>query len=320
MTGPAGPATRIATGLPALLAGVASACGLGEVRAWSVLTTGYEDCNIDLTAERARVVVKVFATDRADGIAARTAEIITRARIAGVRHPLLHHNRDGALVHCHRGHDVLVMDFVHGNTLYDLGRAPTNGELVAILDQALRMHTVDAAPEFVFDPWAIPNLLLLAEQVHDVLDAEQRRLVGTAIDQVTDIDRGHLPVVLIHGDLTKGNVLLAEDGMVHVLDFAVANRFPRVQELAVVAANLTHGSPTPLPARTEMIAELYSEAARVPLLAAERDALRVFTHAAAAMEMLGALAEWHHHGNHSAETEYLIDLGLAGLRDYTALS
>ncbi len=38
------------------------------------------------------------------------------------------------------------------------------------------------------------------------------------------------------------------------------------------------------------------------------------------MELLGALAQWHCQGNRGRETEYLIDLGLAGLRDYAALS
>jgi hypothetical protein len=38
------------------------------------------------------------------------------------------------------------------------------------------------------------------------------------------------------------------------------------------------------------------------------------------VELLGALAERHCHGNHSVETEFLIGLGLAGLRDYAALS
>lgn len=57
-----------------------------------------------------------------------------------------------------------------------------------------------------------------------------------------------------------------------------------------------------------------------PLDSGERTALRTFTVAAAAMELLGALAEWHLHGNHSPETGYLIDLGLAGMRDYGQLS
>jgi hypothetical protein len=46
----------------------------------------------------------------------------------------------------------------------------------------------------------------------------------------------------------------------------------------------------------------------------------VFARAAAAMELLGALAEWHLHGHPTADTEYLIELGLAGLRDYALVS
>lgn len=75
MTGLAGPAARVSTDLEALLGHVADAFALGDVGPWSVLTTGYEDCNIDLAAAAARVVVKVFAPDRGSGIAARTAAI-----------------------------------------------------------------------------------------------------------------------------------------------------------------------------------------------------------------------------------------------------
>jgi Ser/Thr protein kinase RdoA (MazF antagonist) len=306
--------------LSVLLAHVADNYALGDVRCWSVLTTGYEDCNIDLTTSDLRVVVKVFARDRAPGIAVRTAELITAAQAAGVRHPRLHRDRAGDVVHTHAGHQVLVMDFVPGRTLYDLPRGPDAGELAAIVEQAVRIHTVDAHPPFVFDPWAITNLVPLAGQLQHVLDVEQRGNIAAVLEQTAAVDRALLPVTLIHADLTKGNVLLSEDGMVTVLDFAVANRFPRVQELAVIAANLTHGGPDPLPVRTETIGELYSAAAPVPLAAAERAALRVFARAAAAMELLGAMAEWYLHGNRTAETEYLIELGLAGLRDYANLS
>jgi hypothetical protein len=68
-----------------------------------------------------------------------------------------------------------------------------------------------------------------------------------------------------------------------------------------------------------MIGCLYGAAAEAagdgPLSAAEWTALRAFTRAGAAMELLGALAEWHA-GNRSPETAYLIDLGLAGLPPY----
>lgn len=315
MTGSPGPADRVDTDLPTLLCHVADAFELGDVGRWAVLSTGYEDCNIDLSTSRFRVVVKVFAAGRKNGIAARTAGLITAAQAVGVRHPRLHRDTAGALVHSHQGHQMLVMDFVPDPTLYDLDRAPSPGELAGIVQQAARIHTIDARVQVVFDPWAITNLVPLAGQLRDVLDTEQHRLVGHAIEANAGIDRAALPATLIHADLTKGNILLAaDDGAVTVLDFAVANRFPRVQELAVIAANLTHGAPEPLPQRAETIAELYSAAVTVALTAAEWDALRAFTRAAAAMELLGALAEWHMHGNRTTETQYLIGLGLAGLR------
>lgn len=320
MSGSAGPADRAGTDLTELLTHVADAFKLGGVRDWSVLTTGYEDCNVKVTTSDTRLVVKVVAADRAADLAGRTTDLITRAQAAGVHHPRLHHDRRGELVHHHRGHQMMVMDFVPGHTLYDLDRAPNHAELTRILEQVVRIHAIDAHPAFVFDPWAITNLVPLTAQLRGVLDTEQRRLVTRAVEETAGVDRDALPATLIHADLTKGNVLLTEQGTVTMLDFAVANRFPRVQELAVIAANLTHGSTDPLPARVESIATLYSSAAPVPLSTAEMAALRAFTHAAAAMELLGALAQWHCHRNHNPETAYLIELGLAGLRDYGAVS
>jgi Ser/Thr protein kinase RdoA (MazF antagonist) len=313
-----GPAGRAGTSLPGLVAHVARQYGLGDVHGWQVLTTGYEDCNIDLRAERARVVVKVFSGSRA-GIAGRTAGLITRAQAAGVRHPALHRDPAGSLVHGYQAHQVIVMDFAPGRSLYDLRRAPRDDELAAVLAQAVRIHAIDARPEFVFDPWAITNLVPAVARVGGQLDPQLRRLVNQAITETARIDRQALPGALIHADLTKGNVLIGPDGAVTVLDFAAANRFPRVQELAVIAANLTHGAPDPLPDRIEAVAAMYSAAAPVPLTGAEHDALRAFGLAAAAMELLGALSE-RQSGNHSPETGYLIGLGTAGLRDYLTAS
>ena len=50
----AGPAGRVTTSLPELVAHVAAEYRLGAVADWSVLLTGYEDCNLELRTERAR--------------------------------------------------------------------------------------------------------------------------------------------------------------------------------------------------------------------------------------------------------------------------
>jgi Ser/Thr protein kinase RdoA (MazF antagonist) len=311
----AGPAGRVGTSLPELVEHVAREYRLGAVADWSVLATGYEDCNIDLRTDRARVVVKVFAADRPAGVADRTARLIEDVTAAGVRHPRLHADAAGRPVHDYDRHRLLVMDFAPGHTFYDLGRPPDRAELARVVEQAARIHATIARPEPVFDSWAIANLVPLAGQVGDLLDGEQRDLVDQAIAELARVDFPSLPTRLIHADLTGGNVLLGPDGEITVLDFALANRWPRLQELAVIAASLLHGSPEPLPARMETVVRMYTAVAGEPLTPAEEDALPAVGRAAAAMELLGGLNQWRQ-GNRGPETDSLIQIGTNGLREY----
>jgi Ser/Thr protein kinase RdoA (MazF antagonist) len=207
------------------------------------------------------------------------------------------------------------MDHVPGYTFYDLSRPPNDSELRLVVEQAARIHSSGAHPEPVFDPWAIDNLVPLAGQVGHLLDDEQRRLVDRAIAAFTATDGRALPEALIHADLTAGNILLGPGGEITILDFALANRWPRLQELAVIAASLLHGSPGTIPQRMEKVAAMYSGVAAVPLTAAEEAALDAFGQGAAAMELLGGLNQWVQ-GNRGPETDLLITIGTAGLRDY----
>jgi Ser/Thr protein kinase RdoA (MazF antagonist) len=315
LAAPAGPASRVRTPLPALVEHVAGQYRLGDVAGWAVLEAGYEDCNIDVRAAARRVVVKVFAAGREAGVPARTAGIITRARAGGVRHPALHPDAGGGCVHAYDGHQLIVMDFAAGRSFYDLGRPPGDAELGKVLEQAALIHGVDADPAPVFDEWAVSNLVPLREQLGALLDDEQRRLVDGAIAALDGTGWRELPQALIHADLTAGNVLAGPDGEVTVLDFALANRWPRLQELAVIAASLMHGGPASLRERMEHVAARYSAISASPLSAAELGALDAFGQAAAAMELLGGLNQWQQ-GNRSPETRSLIVIGTAGLRDY----
>ncbi len=112
------------TSLPGLVAQVAVEYRLGAVTDWSVLDTGYEDCNLDVRAERGRMVVKVFAAGRPASVPARTVAMIVAARAAGVHHPRLYRDASGEYVHQHDGHWLIVMDHVPGQTYYEMSRPP----------------------------------------------------------------------------------------------------------------------------------------------------------------------------------------------------
>ena len=254
----AGPAGRVGTSLPELVEHVAAEYRLGDVGDWSVLATGYEDCNIDLRAGRARVVIKVFAAGRPAGIAARTAAIIAAVTAAGVRHPRLHADAAGGDVHGYDGHRLLVMDFAPGQTFYDLGRPPDEAELATVVEQAA-LHSRRRRP-----PGA--RVRLVGHRQPGPAGRAGRRPARRASSAASSTGpspswpgstSGPCPATLIHADLTAGNVLLGPDGEITVLDFALANRWPRLQELAVIAASLLHGSPEALPARMDQVARLY---------------------------------------------------------------
>lgn len=300
--------------LNGILRRVAEGCRLGSIRGCSVIDVGYEDCNVDLHTDGGRFVVKVFASSREQAMASRVVRIVQRAIKVGVRHPRLLPDGSGESLHTDpvTGRQYLVMEFAEGRTCHDLGRPPTDDELRQVVAQAVLFHSLDADVDFVFDPWAVPNIFNLSETVRPLVEPELMALVDLAAAGMLSVDPRRLPHVLIHGDLTKGNVLINTTGKVTVLDFAVANRYPRVQELAVIAANLMHGDPRPLRERARLLAVMYGE--HDHLSRQERAALVRYTHAAVAMEFLGAARERHIKGNTSAETTRLLELGEAGLR------
>jgi Ser/Thr protein kinase RdoA (MazF antagonist) len=135
-----------------------------------------------------------------------------------------------------------------------------------------------------------------------------------AMTHYKEIPVDELPQAFVHADFTKGNVLTDAAGQVYILDFSVSNWYPRIQEVAVVAANLLHSdaSPVPLTERCQQVAAGYQ--AYTPLTDLERSSLYAYSLAVVASEFLGACVEIHLNGSTSAETAGWVRLGRASLR------
>jgi Ser/Thr protein kinase RdoA (MazF antagonist) len=135
-----------------------------------------------------------------------------------------------------------------------------------------------------------------------------------AIAQYEEIPVHELPQAFVHADLTKGNVITDASGRVYILDFSVSNWYPRIQELAVIAANLLHSdsSPASMTERCQKVAAGYQVFTR--LTDVELCSLHAYSLAVVTSEFLGASLEIHLNGNTSTETESWLRLGRNNLR------
>lgn len=294
------------------------AFGAGSFRNFSIIGVGYEDCNVKVETERGKYVAKIFQKERTSENIKRYSTIMRKALEAGVNHPKIHEGQGGEMVFYDSeksGLSLVLMDFVEGKTFFEMGRRPpTDEERRLILEQAVRVNSIDYHPIYNKDSWAVPNIQEMFDRVREFIQADDLTLVEEVLVRYSEIPVDGLPHCFVHGDFTKTNVIKGDDGKIYILDFSVANWYPRIQELAVIAANLLHDekSQTPLHKGTKLVAEEYNELK--PLTSEEKGYLYPYALSAVAMEFMGGHQEKFINGNDTDETDYWINLGREGLR------
>ena len=295
-------------------------CGIykiGKRRRFSVIEVGYEDCNVIIETADGKYLAKIFSKSRSKKDITRYTTMMEKALEAGVNHPPLMRTIDDRMVYVDNkanGISLVLMDFIAGKTFFELDRAPNVGERRAMLEQAARVNGIDYHPPYLFDSWAIPNIQSMFERVKQFIKPDDIRLVEQVIAQYSEIPAEDLPHCFVHGDFTKTNVLKGDDGKIYILDFSVSNWYPRIQELAVISANLLYekSGSTSLHDKTELAAREYSKFN--PLIVQEKQYLYPYALAGLAMEFMGAHQEKYIKGNDTEETEYWLNLGRNGLR------
>lgn len=299
--------------LKPLIGGIAEAYGVGVPISHSVVEVGYEDCNVIIETDQDRYLAKMFAKTRKPEEVIRYTDIMQKVVAAGVNHPELIATGSGKIVHTESGVSLVLMRFIEGKTFFDLDRAPRRSERHTILEQAAKINAIDYEPPYLFDSWAIPNIGNMFERVKQFIEPDDLVLVEQAMAQYNAIPVSELPHAFVHGDFTKTNILRDNDGNIYVLDFSVANRYPRIQELAVIAANLLHDKDDTITLRDRcaQVADEYGQFAE--LTESERRHLPAYALAGVAMEFMGAHQEKFINGNDTEETDYWLDLGRSGL-------
>lgn len=300
--------------LEPVIARITKVYGVGAPTSHSVVEVGYEDCNVIIDTEQDRFLAKMFAKTREPEEVSRYTNIMKKVVEAGVNHPELMTTNDGEIIYTESGITLVLMRFVEGETFLELDRAPHDNELAAVLEQAAKVNAIDYEPPYLFDSWAIPNIRSMFERVKQFIQPEDLKLVEQAMAGYEAIPVDQLPHCFVHGDFTKANVVKADNGGIYILDFSVANRYPRIQELAVIAANLLHdeNDTRSLQERCQKVADMYSQFTE--LMPDEREHLPAYALAGVAMEFMGSHQEKYINGNDTEETDYWFNLGREGLR------
>lgn len=302
--------------------------GLGAISDHGLLTGGYEDVNYRIETDEGEFVVKIFAREYPDSHlrVARYAGILDDVDKSDVNHPKVHarqgyHKGTARLVYPDResGLKMVAMDYVPGQTFYERGSAPAADELPDVIEQAAKIHAIGRHVHPIADSWALQNLSreFAKAQSADTIpkrDGKYRRIVERTVAQLSLSDENVLPHTFVHGDMTRHNVIAGDDGKLYVLDFAVANWRPRIQELAVIASTLVHDADNEVPVGelAALIADVYDSAAPQKLTLIERRTVGLYAEAVLASTYLGALRVRAESGN-SEETSNWLALARLGL-------
>lgn len=300
--------------IDALLDRVAEYFGVGTLQKHEIITLGFEDYNVKLGTDIGNYVLKIFAAENSELRAGRSEKVLSAAMEAKIAHPHVYSGGEGIVfLDQETGLRAICMDFVLGNTFYKTD-PPPDYQLKKIIEQAVKINRLEISLEHYADEWSVTNIEAMYEKTRDTVPQENKKLVEHAIELYKQTPIDQLPVCFVHGDIIKSNVIIGESGDPFIVDFSCANKYPRVQELAVICANLLNGDGLSVRERNEKVIAMYKECGG-ELEEIEVKWLYNYTAGAIAMEYLGCLAEVMESGEDNEEISYWRELGLAGLKD-----
>jgi len=290
---------------------------IGEYENYGIIPIGYEDFNLAVITDRGKYFVKIFGSFRSKDECNRYVGIMESVLKAGVSHPLLFKSSQGYLYELSNNgltDRLCVMQYIDGKNFYELQTIPTTEEKRFIIKQAALINKINIKPSFVYDRWAITSFLKEYNKKSEYFNKNDKKLIEPIIETYNSLSIDDLPHCFVHGDITKTNTMKSANGDIYILDFAVANYYPRIQELAVILCDLFFHpkNPNEFPKNYELALNEYQN--YIPLTDDELKKLPNYVKLAHSMHILLANYEKVANKNSSSENEYFLGIGRVGLR------
>ncbi|MFH1506217.1 MAG: phosphotransferase [archaeon] len=290
---------------------------LGEFKSNKIIPVGYEDFNFILETSKGKFFVKVLADFRDLEDCKSYVSVIKAAIKAGIKTPKLLKSKQGELALIELDDAllrVLVLEFIDGKDMYSLGNPVLDEDVIFVAQQAAKINSLDIKPRFIYDQWACVHFPKEFEKKKDSLPPEDLAIVEPMLKEFNALDIENLPHCYVHGDLLKGNVIRDKDGQLWVIDFAVGNFYPRIQELAVLGCDICFEKDNKENSERKFKLAVEEYQKIVKLTPRELEILPLYLKLAHVMHVILSNYERKELGNHSKENDYFLEIGQAGLR------
>ncbi|MDP2864053.1 MAG: phosphotransferase [bacterium] len=290
---------------------------IGEYKNHEIIPIGYEDFNLAVITNKGKYFVKIFGSFRSKDECGRYVWIMESILKAGVSHPLLFKSNQGYLYELSNNNltdRLCIMQYINGKIFYGLQATPTTEEKRFIIKQAALINKINIKPPMLYDHWAITSFLEEYKEKSNYLSREDKKLIEPIVEIYNSLSIDDLPHCFVHGDITKTNTMKSANGDIYILDFAVANYYPRIQELAVILCDLFFDAKNPneFPLNYDLALSEYQN--YISLTADELEKLPNYVKLAHSMHILLANYEKVANKNSSSENEYFLGTGRVGLQ------
>ena len=211
---------------------------LGDLIDTFVIEIGYEDFNAIINTSTGKYLMKIFRNSRSDE---EVLQCINRSYTAlqnNVKTPMIYKNSLGNIVtiinYKKSRFRLSLIQYIDGESFFDLGRKPTFDELMKIVDIGSNLNKIDYKPNFIYDTWAITSFCKEFEKKKQYLEEKYLNIVEPIYNKFKNFDYEKLPKAFVHGDMMSTNLMLDKNGDIWVIDFSVSNYTARINEIMVI--------------------------------------------------------------------------------------
>lgn len=211
---------------------------IGKLIDYEVNRFGYQDYNIEIETAKGNFFVKILAKSRSDKNCRDYIDLMKIVKNHGVTYPSLYKSNQDYLHFLQVGSVKLrlcVQEYIDGDNFAILNIDPDFKEIFEILRQAALINSIKYQSSYSDrDTWATRNFLEQYPVKSKALNKAEKKLVTPLLDDFKNLEINKLPHCLVHGDITRTNVMRDKSNKIWVIDFGVSAYQPRIIELAVL--------------------------------------------------------------------------------------